>query len=178
VKSVLEPLVRIAGVRLAALISDDGVPIALVEGQRPKDEDSEERDAIAAADDLHAFAGLAAGWLTEMDRAVAPLSWEEPVRVVLKATRGALILHRGPGAVLLTVLEHGAAPEELRVPMEGAVGRMSRLLREMGAGPNAAAPQQNTPPSLFPATGGTTPTTGIDPQQLAGNPLSETSGDH
>jgi len=183
VNGVLEPLARIAGVRLAALISDDGVPIALVEGQqrqtRQAEDNAEEADAVLeATDDLHAFAGLAAGWLTEMGRAVAPLSWEEPVRVVLKATRGALILHRGPGAVLLVVLEHGVSPEDLRVPMEGAAGRMSRLLREMGTRNTTAAPQQNTPPSIFPVRGEQTQSTENDPQQLAGNPLSETSGDH
>jgi len=171
VNEILEPLALIPGVRLAALISQDGMPIALCEGNRPK-EDTEERDAVAAAEDLHAFAGLAAGWLTEMGRAVAPLSWEDPTRVVLKATRGALILQCGPGAVLLTVLEHGVAPEELRVPMEGAVARMSRLLRGMGGRKG----ESNTPPGIFPVRN-STDTTGNDPREIAGNPLSETSGE-
>ena len=41
------------------------------------------------------------------------------------------MLH-APGAVLLVLLDRGMRPEELRLPMEGAVARMQRVLRSMG----------------------------------------------
>lgn len=127
-KPVLEPLVRIPGVRLAALISDDGVPVAVLHNPGHGGEGKEE-DVIQAAEEFHSYAGLAAGWLSEAARAVGPLSWDTPRRVVLRATRGTLVTHIGPGVVLLVVLDQGARAEDLRIPMDSATARMHRLLR-------------------------------------------------
>ena len=43
-KDVLEPLALIPGVRLAGLISGDGVPIAIVDGVGRRNETPSERD--------------------------------------------------------------------------------------------------------------------------------------
>lgn len=141
-KEILEPLTLIPGVRLAAMVSQDGVPIALLEGNRSKANPAAERDLLSIKHDFHAYSGLAAGWLGEVKRCIAPLSWDTPRRVVLRGTRGTLVLHVGPGAVVLVVLEHGVGAEELRVPMEGAIARMQRHLRTMSNSPGGESPQQ------------------------------------
>ncbi|MFT5051063.1 MAG: putative regulator of Ras-like GTPase activity (Roadblock/LC7/MglB family) [Chlamydiales bacterium] len=180
-KEVLEPLVRIPGVRIAAIISADGVPVALMDGQEPSTPGT---DCVAAAGGEEAFAGLCAGWLAQLRQSVDPLSWDAPRRVVMRATRGAIVIHEGPGAILLVILEHGAVPEELRVPMEGAASRMLRLLRQLSEAPAArrAASTQpslgsaDAPSGIFPSTGA--PTTGSIHRQLAPNQNSEGSGEH
>lgn len=179
-KEVLDPLIRIPGVRFAAVISSDGVPVALLEGRGTSGQDT---DFVAAAGDQEAFAGLCAGWLAELKHIVAPLSWESPRRVVMRASRGAIVIHEGPGAILLVVLEHGAVPEELRVPMEGAASRMQRLLRQLGQAPAAklqsSSEHQNespdTPQGIFPAAGSGA---GFTQRDLAPNPISEGSGEN
>ena len=179
---VLDPLIRIPGVRFAALISSDGVPVALLEGRGTSGQDT---DFVAAAGDQEAFAGLCAGWLAELKHVVAPLSWESPRRVVMRASRGAIVIHEAPGAILLVVLEHGAVPEELRVPMEGAATRMQRLLRQLGQAPAARAQSSGpihlesaeAPNGIFPTPGD--PVTGVDNREFAPNPISsEGSGEN
>lgn len=128
-KDVLDPLSLIPGVRLAALISEDGVPISLVTSSGP--EDGEQQDETLA--DFQAFAAIAAGWRSDVQRAVGPLSWSAPERLVLAGNRGALVMCAAPGATLLVVLEHGASPQDLVVPMDGVVARMQRKLRNMGS---------------------------------------------
>ena len=143
---VLEPLGCIAGVRIAVLVSPDGVPV-VVRGQRSEEARGEAQAALQG-ENAESLAALASGWLTALSRAVAPLSWNPPQRVVLRAARGTLVMLHAPGAVLLVVLDRGASPEDLRLPMEGAVARMQRILRAArGAaavraepGPGAALP--------------------------------------
>lgn len=154
--------------------------MALFEGQGTSGQDT---NFVAAAGDQEAFAGLCAGWLAELKHIVAPLSWESPRRVVMRATRGAIVIHEAPGAILLVVLEHGAVPEELRVPMEGAASRMQRLLRQLGQVPAAradAAPEYDLaspegPQGIFPSTGSAG--AGFTHRELAPNPNSEGSGE-
>jgi len=117
VREVIEPLGRIAGVRLAVLVSPDGVPVVL-RGQRAED-----------GDDADSLAALATSWMSSMARTVAPLSWEAPTHAVLRADRGTLVMLQAPGAVLTVLLDSGTQPSDLRLPMEGAVARMSRVLR-------------------------------------------------
>ena len=180
-KKVLEPLTLIPGVRLAAVISPDGVPIAVLAGAGPQKsrEEQDEVDVIAAAEDHNAFAGFAAGWLSELAHAIGQMSWTAPRRVVLRATRGALVVHLGPVAILLVVLEHGVSAEELRVPLEGANARMQRLLRGPGdtASPPAAPPTQPLP-GIFPAPPGDFAHGSQSAQQLARNQVSEIPGDN
>lgn len=121
-KHILEPLARIAGVRTAALITNDGVPITVQGRAAPR--------GGGEAGELDALAALAAGWVSEINRATAPLAWDAPRHLVLRAVRGTLVAMQAPGALLVVVLESGASAEELRLPMEAAVGRMLRHLRQ------------------------------------------------
>lgn len=137
-KHILEPLARIAGVRTAALITTDGVPITVQGRAAPRGGgESGELDALAA---------LAAAWVAEVNRATAPLAWDAPRHLVLRAVRGTLVAMQAPGALLVVVLESGASAEELRLPMEAAVGRMLRHLRQPAAprAPAGKAAQSNT----------------------------------
>lgn len=179
-KKVLEPLTLIPGVRLAAVISPDGVPIAVLPGAGPQKnrEEQDEVDVIAAAEDHNAFAGFAAGWLSELAHAIGQMSWTAPRRVVLRATRGALVVHQGPVAILLVVLEHGVSAEELRVPLEGANARMQRLLRPRESAPPPAAPPNEPLPGIFPAPTSDHALGSQSAQQLARNQVSEIPGDN
>lgn len=148
-KQLIEPLTRIPGVRTAALLSKDGVIIAMHRSadsrqrgpQRPQRSDAatEEGGAGDASLDPNALAGLATGWISEITRAVAPLSWQTPTHIVLRAARGTMIISDAPGAVLCIVLESGMQPEELRLPMEVTVARMQRHLRDMGQRSSSAS---------------------------------------
>ena len=128
-KEVLQPLALIPGVRIASLISEDGVPIVSTRGVHASDEDGLPLDRD---DELNAFTALASGWFADLQRAVDRLSWSSPRRVVLRASRGELVLLQAPTAVVLVVLERGVSAEDLRVPMEGALARMQRLFRQYG----------------------------------------------
>jgi len=139
-KEVLEPLSSLPGVRVAVLVTSDGVPV-VVRGratERRAGDDLEER--------AESLAALAAGWLNALTRAVAPLSWNPPERVVLQATRGTIVMLQAPGSVLLALLDGGARAEDLRLPMRGVVARIQRLLRRSdriapgGCEPPRAAP--------------------------------------
>jgi predicted regulator of Ras-like GTPase activity (Roadblock/LC7/MglB family) len=140
VREVLEPLARVPGVRCAVMVSADGVPIAVQGRAAGQPGDDQGNGVGTSAEDVNAFAGLAAGWLNEIRRSVDPLTWDPPQRVVLRSTRGTLILLSTRGAVLAVVLDRGMAPEELRLPMEAASARLMRLLRrsELAERPNSA----------------------------------------
>ncbi len=135
-KHILEPLARIAGVRTVALITNDGVPITVHGRAAPR--------GGGEAGELDALAALAAGWIGEVNRATAPLSWDAPRHLVLRAVRGTLVAMQAPGALLVVVLESGASAEQLRLPMEAAVGRMLRHVRQLGSSTKSAAARENT----------------------------------
>lgn len=156
-KHILEPLTRVAGVRTAALITADGVPIAVheaprrsraeVRGEKPESANG----GSGAADDLNELAGLATSWISEVARAVAPLSWEAPRELVLRAARGTLIVKQAPRALLLVVIDGGMKAEELRLPMQVAVARMERHLRDLDLKNTATSLDVDQPPGIFPA---------------------------
>lgn len=123
-KQVLEPLAVIPGVRMALLVSHDGVPV-VVRGR-----DGDDGGVDLSSESGESLAALASGWLNGITRSLAPQSWDAPQRVVLRAARGTLIMLAAPGAVLLVHLARGARSEDLRLPMESAVARMQRVLRE------------------------------------------------
>jgi predicted regulator of Ras-like GTPase activity (Roadblock/LC7/MglB family) len=123
-KQVLEPLAVIPGVRMALLVSHDGVPV-VVRGRGGDD-----GGVDLSSESGESLAALASGWLNGITRSLAPQSWDAPQRVVLRAARGTLIMLAAPGAVLLVQLARGARSEDLRLPMESAVARMQRVLRE------------------------------------------------
>jgi predicted regulator of Ras-like GTPase activity (Roadblock/LC7/MglB family) len=160
-KHILEPLTRIPGVRTAALVTPDGVPISVHGVVRASPTGTAQgaqavhKEQQTASDDVQALAALATGWIGETSRAVAPLSWDAPRRLVLRAARGTLVVLQAPGALLLVVLESGMSPEELRVPMESATLRMQRQLRSMGSRsselarrPAAPSPVDNAPSQI------------------------------
>jgi len=140
VKHILEPLARIAGVRTAALITSDGVPITVQGRAAPR--------GGGEAGELDALAALAAGWIGEMNRATAPLSWDAPRHLVLRAVRGTLVAMQAPGALLVVVLDSGTSSEQLRLPMEAAVGRMLRHLRQIASAKPGAAREHNDSSSV------------------------------
>ncbi len=174
-KAILEPLAMIPGVRMTALISEDGVPIVTARGAG-RSQENEDPQNIDHDDVLNSFTAMAAGWLGEISRAVGQLSWSSPTRVVLKATQGEMVLQKAPGAVVLVVLERGVTAEELRVPMEGAIARMHRVLRNIS---QARTPQTTTdqPPPGIVQVATTPPATAATPVNPAQNPLSDSTGD-
>lgn len=122
----LEPLSRLPGVEFVMLISHDGVPIAQAgAGGEPGRE-----DAIAA---------LAASWLNDITAAVAPLTWNPPERICLRAARGTLVLRRSESACLVVQLGRETAPEDVRLPMDGVLARIERARH----GRSEAAAQQS-----------------------------------
>jgi len=150
-RKVLEPLSHVPGVRRAMLISRDGVPIVTVQGAAAKSGEASSAGWHDSADDANAFAGLAAGWLMEVQRAVDPMSWSTPARLVLAAARGTLILLISERATLSVELERGMAAEELRLPMEAALARMQRALRRReDRSPARGSVKSNEIPGIFP----------------------------
>lgn len=152
---LLEPLAKQPGVLMAALVSDDGVPVAVPGGL------GSDGSPQGSLGDPEALAAFSAGWLDELAGSVALLSCDAPRRVVLRATRGTLLLLRTSGAVLLVLLESGLGPDELWLPMEGVAARIQRILRGMGEAPVAESAPIDDPASALPAgTGaGGAPTT-------------------
>jgi predicted regulator of Ras-like GTPase activity (Roadblock/LC7/MglB family) len=140
-KNLIEPLTRIPGVRTAALVTTDGVLMAMhtsgsggrggSDSTDPENAASGERSALDAALDPAALAGLATSWTSEVARAVAPLTWPAPRHLVLRAVRGTMIISEAPGALLCVVLDSGMQPEELRLPMGVTIARMQRHLRDI-----------------------------------------------
>lgn len=141
-REVLDPLAHIPGVRLAALMSPDGVPIAAACADREAQDSTQIN--LDTDEELNSYTAMAAGWLSEVSRATSQLSWDAPTRAILHASRGTLILHQTPSAVVVAVLERGVPYEELRVPIEGALARMQRMLRSLAA-PQPSAPLPSEP---------------------------------
>lgn len=145
-KRILEPLAQIPGVRMALLVAHDGVPVVVKNASENAGEGSPE--AALAGETAESLAALAAGWLSELERSVGPLSWGAPQRVVLRAVRGSLVMTHAPGALLLVIVDPRMSPDELRLPMEAAVARMQRLLRPKSESETAA--RDTTPPGAVP----------------------------
>ncbi len=109
----LESLSRLPGVEFVLLISHDGVPIAHAGGTS----ESAHEESLAA---------LAAAWLNDVGAAVAPLGWRAPERMCLRAARGTLVLRHSPSASLVVLLGREAAPEDVRLSMDGTLARIER----------------------------------------------------
>ena len=126
-KELLEPLLRYPGVCQVALVSRDGVPVAVpAEGSSTLVGDEPWRNP-------EILAALVAAWMEELKGALGGMSWDTPRRVQLRAARCTLLLLPTSGAVLAVVIERGGAPEQLWLPMAGAAGRIRRVLRAMGS---------------------------------------------
>ena len=158
----LEPLGELPGVDLVMLVTDDGVPIALVGVDSGGAESGDETDAAAipSMGRGDALAALAVGWLNELKLATAPLSWGEPQRIVMRCARGSIVMRRTRGAILLLLLAQGVSPEDVRLSMDGAVARIERSLRNMGGRSAADARSDATEedrPGPIPVEGTTRP---------------------
>jgi predicted regulator of Ras-like GTPase activity (Roadblock/LC7/MglB family) len=156
---MLEPLAELPGVELVMLVTHDGVPVA-VPGRAAKEGEAEANNLVVGKED--GIAACAVGWLNELSHAVAPLSWGDPVRVVLRCARGILVMRRARSAVLMVLLSRGLSPEDVRLSMDGTVARIERSLRGMGrenttadAGSSAAESKQSPitsdPPGPIPS---------------------------
>ncbi len=149
-KEIIESLARIPGVRVVMLTAEDGIPI-VTRGKVPAEREVNGTPAWGdSAEDLNALAALAIGWRNDIAPAVAPLTWDTPHRLVLSAARGTIVLLHGPGAVLLVLLQRGMRAEELRLPMEGTLARIQRILRGMGRGSSASYDDNPDPPGVLP----------------------------
>jgi len=164
-KEILEPLSAIPGVRVAVLVTSDGVPV-VVRGRSSEQRPGEEIDGGAES-----LAALASGWLNALTRAVAPLSWTAPERVVLRATRGTIVMLQAPGSVLLALLDGGTRAEDLRLPMQGAVARIQRLLRWSQQASQAEAPEPSARAPLPAREGNTGQGPAPDPADNTRTPI-------
>jgi len=159
------------------LTSPDGFPIAIRGRGRAEAEQDDSPAFGDSNEDLNALAGLAAGWFSELGRAVSPLAWGTPRRVVLRATRGTMVLLEAQDAVLLVLLQSGTQAEELRLPMDAALNRMQRVLRGMGRASEAGpVEEQPEPMGLFPGQQKAAGDGSCD-HLSSGNPVPETSGE-
>jgi len=168
VRALLEPLATVPGVQIAMLVSEDGVPIVVRGEARQEGQES--------VDDAEVLAGLTASWIADVCRAVAPISWNTPRHLVLRASRGTLIAMQAPRALLVVVIGRGVQPRELRLPMESAIARMEREIRggnqrASGATP-APADETAQPEGIFPSRH-TAPPAAAAPIQPAQNRNSE-----
>lgn len=144
---VLHPLTLQPGVRLAAVISGDGVPVCVLE--RSSSGTSEFVDCTTSSQpslegqriDPASLVALAASWVDDLMRAGGQIAWEVPKRFVLVASQGTLVVQQGPNAHVMVVLESTVAPEDFVLPLEAAVERLHRLLRDLGRfDPDQSAP--------------------------------------
>jgi predicted regulator of Ras-like GTPase activity (Roadblock/LC7/MglB family) len=173
-KAALGPLAALQGVHLAMLVSQDGVPIVV----RGETRQSGGKERI---EDAEVLAALAAGWIADLARATAPISWAAPRHIVLRASRGTLIALQVPRALLVVVLGGGMQPAELRLPMEAAVARLQRSLKvgvqrsSAGAEVVEVESENNHPPGILPVRN-TAPVSAADEIGTAQNRASEPFG--
>ena len=149
----LQPLADLPGVRVVMMVTEDGVPIA-VPGKLGPDPGQEaiENNALGQED---AIAAMAIGWLNDLSNEVGAMSWGAPERICMKAARGTLVVQRTRGAFLLVILSRGLDPENVRLPMNGALARIERGLRNMGGGsdvPDSPPPFRSGPAVAEPAS--------------------------
>ena len=151
-KLVLEQLAAHPGVRLVALVMEDGVPVH-VYGNGPSSdgaggEEGERTSSVDLSRESNALAALSAGWVHEVMGAIGPLSWEQPARMALRCARGTLVLRRAHNAWLLVLLAGGLRTEDVLLAMDGTAARVERLVRGMsGSKGTGRAPE---PPAVLP----------------------------
>ncbi len=175
-KDVLDPLTRLPGVRLALIVSEDGVPIASAKGESSKSRGDEEGNTDSD-EELEAFCGLAAGWYDEVHRAVDPLSWDRPSSISMRCARGTLVMQSCERAILAVLLHRGVVVEELRLPMGSAAARLERNRRRgvVQETSSQAQPSTDGPPGLFPGVSQSPDGSGADVNST--NEVPETSGE-
>lgn len=135
---VLHPLTLQPGIRQAAVISSDGVPVCVLE--RPTSGAGEFVDCTTSSQpdlegqriDPASLAALAASWVDDLVRSGGQFAWEVPKRFVLVASQATLMVEQGPNAHVMVVLEPSVAPEAMELPLHTAVERLHRLLTDLG----------------------------------------------
>jgi len=133
----IEALAAQPGVEFVALISHDGVPIATTS----RENDGAREQALAA---------LATSWLSEVSRAMAPLSWDIPTRAALRAARGTLVMARSESVSLVVLLGRDTSPELVRLAMDGTLARLERARQSRGAASRQFS-DQTAPPGPIPS---------------------------
>ena len=145
-KQILEQLAEHPGVRLTALVMEDGVPV-VVRGRRPVPGHVDAADA-RALHDADGLTALAAGWVLDVCNSVAPLAWDKPTRMALRGTQGTLVLRRAHTAWLLVLLATGLRIEDVILAMDGTAARLERYVRGLSA--EADAGRVNAPSAPLP----------------------------
>lgn len=138
--TALEPLSRLPGVEIVLLIAHDGVPIACAPQSGGK-----------ASTSMDALAALAASWMNELTQAVAPLSWNPPERILLRAARGTLVVRRSESACLVVLMSREASPEDVRLSMDGTLARIERARQGRSSGPGDTGGRERASEATPPA---------------------------
>ena len=155
---VLQPLTLQPGVKQAAVISADGVPVCVLErssfssGEFVDCTNSSQTSLEGQRIDPASLVALAASWVDDVMRAGGQIAWELPKRFVLCASQGTLVVQQGPNAHVMVVVEPSVSPETFALPLEASVERLHRLLRDLGR----FDPDQSAPALPGSAAGGTT----------------------
>ena len=136
---ILEPISSIPGVRMAGLVTNDGVPIVA------PGTSTEEANQANATIDIQAMSAFAVQYFDELSRLTGELTWGRPNSVVVRGARGTLIVRTIRGGVLLALLDSGVSADQLRLPMDGAAMRIARVLSSMGGN---VAPMKMPSPTL------------------------------
>lgn len=135
---VLQPLTQQPGVKQAAVISSDGVPVCVLERASSKSGEfvdctnSSQTSLEGQRIDPASLVALAASWVDDVMRAGGQIAWELPKRFVLCASQGTLVVQQGPNAHVMVVIDPSMSAEAFAFPLEAAVERLHRLLRDLG----------------------------------------------
>jgi hypothetical protein len=146
-RDVLDSVIGLLGVRVAAIFSNDGLALCILEADAATGawlditscaapSDAAERDRV----DATSIVAFAASWIDDLARTSGGVGWEFEKRFSMVASEGSLVIQLGPGANVLAVLEPEVDPRSVSLPMEVAVERLQRLLREMGRSDNVQPP--------------------------------------
>lgn len=194
-QDVLLELTQLPGVKQAAVISSDGVPLCVLERAGSAGADfidctTTDRTSLAGQRiDPASLVALAASWIDDVMRAGGQIAWEVPKRFVLAASQGSLVVQHGPNAHVMVVLEPGTSTDLVALPLDVAVEKLQKLLRDLGrfdpdqsaaALPSSGAPSPGAGSSMSSAVsstvanrdaGGGAPSTRGGPQAAASNLL-------
>lgn len=169
-QEVLSGLTQLPGVKQAAVISSDGVPVCVLERSSSKSGEfvdctnSSQPSLEGQRIDPASLVALAASWVDDVMRAGGQIAWELPKRFVLAASQGSLVVQQGPNAHVMVVVEPGTSTDLVSLPLEVAVEQLHKLLRDLGR----FDPDQNPAalPSAAPAPEGA-PAPRMQPPSIA-----------